>query len=216
MPLPAATPGTTMPPRPAATSQEVIVQVIVSARHSEVSEADRTLVEEKLSRLGGKFLNMDRAEVHFFKERNPRIADNEVCEITMAGHGHHVRCKSNGPDPLTAVDLTIAKLENKLHKLKTKLSTHRKGGEAGRASRTIGDLDTVEERDGRVDAEQLLADYRIVKTKTVEIFSLTPVDAAMRMDLLGHSFYFFTNADTNRSAIVYRRDDGDIGLIDAG
>ena len=115
--------------------QEVNVQINVSARHTEVAKRDRDLIIEKLSRLGGKFLEMDRAEVHFFQERNPRIHDKECCEITLEGHGHHIRCKAGGPDHLTAVDRAIEKLENKLHKLKTKLSTHRTHRDVTRAKR---------------------------------------------------------------------------------
>ena len=57
-------------------------------------------------------------------------------------------------------------------------------------------------------------EYRIVKTKKVEKLTLFPLEAALRMDLLSHPFYFFTNTETGRAAVVYRRDDGDIGLID--
>ena len=57
---------------------------------------------------------------------------------------------------------------------------------------------------------------RIVKIKTVERLVLNAVDAAERMDLVDHPFYFFTNIETGRAAVVYRREDGDIGLIDEG
>lgn len=205
------------------------MQVNVSARHTDVAKADRELIVEKLSRLGAKFLEMDRAEVHFSEERNPRIHDKECCEITLEGHGHHIRCKSNGPDHLTAVDRAIEKLENKLHKLKTKLSSHRTHRDVTRAKQWANastDLpdELVREVVGGADGEtaeaehtavaELVSEYRIVKTKTVENLELSPLDAAIRMDLVGHSFYFFTNADTGGPAVVYRRDDGDIGLID--
>lgn len=216
------------------------MQVNVSARHTEVAKGDRDLIVEKLSRLGGKFLEMDRAEVHFFQERNPRIHDKECCEITLEGHGHHIRCKSNGPDHLTAVDRAIEKLENKLHKLKTKLSTYRTHRDVTRAKQwatastdlpedlvrevvsangvapTVEAVDVLEYVEASSEATELVDSYRIVKTKKVENMLLTPIDAAMRMDLVGHSFYFFTNVETGGPAVVYRRDDGDIGLIDEG
>jgi len=213
------------------------VQINVSARHTDVAKRDRDLIVEKLSRLGGKFLEMDRAEVHFFQERNPRIHDKECCEITLEGHGHHIRCKSNGPDHLTAVDRAIEKLENKLHKLKTKLSTYRTHRDVTRAKQwanastdlpdslidevvsSNGTAPTAVVEDAHVEdaaVQEFVESYRIVKTKTVENMVLTPLDAAMRMDLVGHSFYFFTNAETGGPAVVYRRDDGDIGLIDEG
>ena len=62
--------------------------------------------------------------------------------------------------------------------------------------------------------DEMVDGYRIVKSKTVEKLTLSPYDAAERMELVGHSFYFFTNSSTGRAAVVYRRDDGDIGLID--
>ena len=55
---------------------------------------------------------------------------------------------------------------------------------------------------------------RIVKTKAFQIKPMTPEEAILQMDLMSHDFFFFTNADTERAAVVYRRDDGDVGLID--
>ena len=55
---------------------------------------------------------------------------------------------------------------------------------------------------------------RIVKVKRFAPIGMTADEAAQRMDLLGHGFFFFTNLDTRRAAVVYRREDGDIGLID--
>lgn len=202
------------------------MHIKVSARHTEVAAKDRDLIIEKITRLGGKFLDMDRADVHFFEERNPRIADKEVCEVTMVGHGHHVRVKAGGPDHLTAIDRAIEKLENQLHKLKTKLSTHRTHRDVTRAKlyRTAStelpaDLLVEPELDevlvaASAEAEELVTSVRIVKAKKVEQMELTPLDAAMRMDLVGHDFYFFTNTETGQPAVVYRREDGDIGLID--
>ena len=57
--------------------------------------------------------------------------------------------------------------------------------------------------------------YRIVKTKRFDMKPMTPEEAALQMDLLGHDFYFFNNAETGRTAVVYRRSEGDVGLIDA-
>ena len=53
-----------------------------------------------------------------------------------------------------------------------------------------------------------------MKSKRFALFPMTAEEAAERMDLLGHGFFFFTNAETKRAAVVYRRDDGDVGLID--
>ncbi len=200
------------------------MQVRVSTRHTEIAPRDHDLIVEKLTRVGGKFLPMDRADIHFSEEQNPRIRDKEVCEITMEGHGHHVRCRAGGPDHLTATDRAIAKLENNLRKLKSKLDSHRNHRDPTRARlRSTATTEVPPELIEEVVAapvEDLAMEeefpFRIVKTKRVERLELTPIDAAMRMDLVDHNFYFFTNIDTQQAAVVYRRDDGDIGLIDQG
>lgn len=103
------------------------MDITVSARHIEISTALRAAAEEKIGRLSRFLDGLLRAEVHFSEERNPRIADKkEVCEVSMEGGGHHVRCKVAATDPFAAIDLAVSKLEQQLHKLKTKkvLRTH--------------------------------------------------------------------------------------------
>jgi putative sigma-54 modulation protein len=171
---------------------------------------------------------MDRAEVHFSEHKNPRIVEKEICEVTLEVHGHHVRCKVAAPDGFVAVDRAVEKLEHQLHKLKTKLKRRHKGN--GRpsappdlaplerlktatppAGRLDGDADTDS---GTLDDRASGGGLRIVKSKRFASVPMTPEDAVQRMDLLGHGFFFFTNLDTHRAAVVYRRDDGDVGLID--
>ena len=182
------------------------MEITVSSRHTEVSELLRESTVEKIGRLGRFLEGMDRAEVHFSEEHTRRVADKEVCEVTLVGHGHHVRCKVSAPDGFAAVDLAVEKLEHQLHKLKTKLlkRTHANGKKLngnGAAPTPAAD-------------EEPVARPRIVKTKAFQIKPMTPEEAILQMDLMGHDFFFFTNADTERAAVVYRRDDGDVGLID--
>ena len=181
------------------------MEITVSSRHTEVSELLRESTVEKIGRLGRFLEGMDRAEVHFSEEHTRRVADKEVCEVTLVGHGHHVRCKVSAPDGFAAVDLAVEKLEHQLHKLKTKLMkrTHANG----RRANGNGAAPTAEDEDVPVRP-------RIVKTKAFQIKPMTPEEAILQMDLMGHDFFFFTNADTERAAVVYRRDDGDVGLID--
>jgi len=194
------------------------VQVTVSRRHTEVSDALRVMAEEKIGRLDRFVEGLDYAEVHFSEHKNPRISDKEVCEVTIEGHGHHVRCKVQAPDGFQAVDKAYEKLEHQLHKLKTKLSRRNHG--RPKAHKKVDALGAVavafpeEEVGGPVDDEQVDALPQIVKSKRFAIHPMSADEAAERMELLGHGFFFFTNAKTSRSAVVYRRDDGNVGLID--
>jgi putative sigma-54 modulation protein len=195
------------------------VQVTVSSRHTDVPDNLRLVAEEKIGRLDRFLDGMDRAEVHFSQERNPRIAEREICEVTLEGHGHYVRCKVHAPDGFVAIDRAVAKLEHQLHKLKTKLQRQKKGGGrrsvAPPADALLSDtlvLDAPEEE--AAAAAEAPAIPKIVKVKRFAPMGMTADEAAQRMDLLGHGFFFFTNLDTGRAAVVYRREDGDIGLID--
>jgi putative sigma-54 modulation protein len=180
------------------------MQVTISHRKAEFSPRLEEVTREKIGRLDKYLDGMERADVRFTEEKNPRLADKrEVCEVTMVGHGHTVRCKVAAPDGFTAVDLAVDKLEHQLHKLKTKLVRRNHGGvKAPRANGAAG----------AAGAE--IEEARIVRTKSFVIEPIDPLEAASQMDLLGHDFFFFTNAATGRSAVLYRRADGDYGLID--
>jgi putative sigma-54 modulation protein len=184
------------------------MDVSIRGRNVELSDALRSAAEEKVNRLSRFIDGIDHVEIHFYEERNPRIAQRDVCEVTFKSHGHHLRAKATATDPLAAVDGAMAKLEHQIEKLKGKL--------IGRSHpRRHGSVNSVAEQQS--DEEEIEpGQARIVKTKSFSIKPMTPEEAALQMDLLGHDFYFFTNSDTEQAAVVYRRDDGDVGLIDAG
>ena len=201
------------------------MQVTVSRRNTDVSDQLRSMAEEKIGRLSRFLDGLDHAEVHFWEHKNPRIADKEVCEVTIEGRGHHVRCKVQATDGFQAVDKAYDKLEQQLLKLKTKLNNRNHG--APKAHKGVGALGAAvtaaevqaagaaeadaESTDAGGDAD---VELRIVKSKRFAMFPMSAEEAVERMELLGHGFFFFTNAETSRAAVVYRRDDGQVGLID--
>ena len=181
------------------------MDITVSSRHADVSPALRSAVADKIGRLDRFLDGMERADVHFSEERNRRIAAREVCEVTLEGHGHHVRAKVAAPDQFAAVDLAVAKLEHQLTRLKTKLVRRNHGSRVsanGKAAAAVAEVSTES------------GEPRIVKVKRFAMKPMPPDEAALQMDLLGHSFFFFSNATTGKAAVVYRRADGDVGLID--
>ncbi len=101
----------------------------------------------------------------------------------------------------------VDKLEHQIEKLKSRLIS-RSHPKRHQLDSGVPEVDeSVEQLEG--------GPPRIVKTKQFDIKPMTPEEAALQMDVLGHDFYFFTNADTGVAAVVYRRNDGDVGLIDA-
>jgi len=183
------------------------MDVRLSAKRTEVTPRLEKYVTDKVQRLDRFVAGLDHSDIHFVEEVNPRIANRVTCEITVEGHGHHVRAKHTAPDPFAAVDGTVDKLERQLRKLKTRLIRrwHSSGDKQVLVDAGIPDADA--------EAEPA-APPKIVKSKKFHIASMTPEEAVLELELVNHDFYFFHNSETMRAAIVYRRKDGDFGLID--
>ena len=186
------------------------MDVTIRSRKVDVPRSVRKAAEQKVSRLARFLDGMDHADVLFSEEKNPRITEREVCEVTMAGHGHQVRAKATGADHATAVDRVVEKLEHRLERLKGKLvgrsHPRRHAGSSPRSNSHMVEEPAEDDDEGP----------RIVKTKRFSIKPMSPEEAVLQMDLLGHDFFFFTNAESHKAAVVYRRDDGHLGLIEAG
>lgn len=128
------------------------MDVSISSRHLTVTPKLEEAIRTKIGHLDRFLPELDTATVHLDEARNPRITNREVCEVTLSGHGHRLRCKVQAPDPLTAVDRAEAKLERQIRKLRTKLQKRHHGrgdtirnprrrsrGAMGRGGRSAGD-----------------------------------------------------------------------------
>ncbi|MDA8080229.1 MAG: ribosome-associated translation inhibitor RaiA [Actinomycetota bacterium] len=177
------------------------MQIAFRSRNVSIGSGQRERMEERLSHLA-KFLDgIEKAEISLYEEKNPRIAEREVCEVSMHGHGHVVRAKGSGFEVMEAFDKVVEKLEHRLEKLKGKLILRTQPHHRS--------------ENGKATANGALTHRGPVKTKTFKIESMTPAEAILHMELLSHSFYFFTNEDTGSPAVVYERSDGSVGLIDS-
>jgi len=182
------------------------MQVNVSGRRTTVSEGLKNQAIDKIGRLDKYLSGLDMAEVHFWEERVASRDSREFCEVTLQGHGHHIRTKVSAPDGFTAIDLAVDKLERQLRKLKTKIN---------KQSKSRKKIELSDELVPETLLEVPPVEYNIVKNKKFELDSMRPNEAALQMDMLNHSFYMFSNSETGNTAVVYRRDDGDIGIIDS-
>lgn len=188
------------------------MEITILGRNMELSDPLRRAVEEKVGRLGRFLDGMDRAEVKLSEERNPRIAERERCEVTMAGHGHTVRVHAAASDPLAALDRAVGKLEHRLERLKGRLvgRSHPRRAEAKGRSNGRAEVGEADE-DGSIDA---VGEGRIVRTKRFDMKPMIPDEAVLQMEQLSHDFFFFTNAETGQPTVVYHRRHGGIGLIE--
>ncbi len=204
--------------RPIHPNKENHVQVVIRSRNIELNDRLKTLAEDKVTRVTKYFPAMEQAEITFFEEKNKRIAKHDVCEVTLHGHGHHIRAKATAVDPFAALDLVVDKLAHQLSKVKDKLVTRHHDRHHHYGKRTEQNKGGVAllEPDLTPPVEDPTPDEaRIVKVKQFVVTPLSADEAVLKMDLLQHDFFVFTNIDTGRAAVVYRRDDGHLGLIDA-
>jgi putative sigma-54 modulation protein len=186
------------------------MEIAISGHRVEVPEGLRDAAQEKVSRLDRFLDGMERAEVVFSEERNPRIADRDICEVAVHTHGHVVRARAAATDMLGALDLVVTKLEHRVTRLKGKLLARSHPRRPGQVH--SGGRDGAEPEDADQDED---SPAPIVRVSAFHIKPMTPEEAALEMDVLGQDFVFFTNAETERPAVVYHRTDGAVGLIDA-
>jgi putative sigma-54 modulation protein len=98
-----------------------VLEIAMACRHAEVPSRVKRSATAKLARLERFLDGLERAQVRFSEERNPRIPEREVCEVTLEGHGHVVRARASGEDMMTAVDRVVDKLEQRLVRRKERL-----------------------------------------------------------------------------------------------
>ncbi len=170
-----------------------ISQVI--GRNLEVTDAMRTYAEDKLSKLE-RFTDqvMDAKVVMSYAQGRPQPA---AVEVQLNVPNGIVRAEERGADTYAAVDLVIDKLERQLKRYK------------GRALARRQDELPQPEPEEQEDLEPA-----IVRVKRFVMRPMTPEDAAIQMDALGHDFFMFRNSATEEINVIYLRHDGDYGLLE--
>lgn len=178
------------------------MEVRVHSTHMTVSDDLRSLAEEKVAHAGRVFDGATFADVEFTEERNPRLADEKFkVEITASAASHIVRVEAAAFDDRAALEVGVDKLERQLRKLKGRLIARNRQPVEKHLN---APLPGSEEEDG----------LRIERVKQFIVKPMSPEEAALQMDLLGHNFYLFLNSDTDRYGVIYRRRGGTLGLIE--
>jgi len=177
----------------------------VKGKNVEVSEAIRDYAEEKLGRLERHLADPTQVELELAVEKNPSIADNQVAEVTVWTKGPVLRAKEASADMRASIDLLVDKVERQVSRYRDKRRRgHRPdNGRTAAPDRTQTDHKTNEEG-GPV----------IVKTKQFTLHPLSAEEAVEQLELVGHDFFVFRNAESDQINVVYRRNDGGYGLIE--
>jgi putative sigma-54 modulation protein len=175
----------------------------VKGRNLEISEQIRTYAEEKLGKLDRLVSDPTRVELELAVEKNPSIADNHVAEATVWTKGPVLRARETSADMKASIDQLVSKLERqvKRYREKRRVAPRRHARDGGVAAEAA----PVEVEEGATT---------IVKTKQFSVTPMSPEEAVLQLELVGHDFFVFRNAETETINVVYRRRDGDYGLIE--
>ncbi|MDH4140500.1 MAG: ribosome-associated translation inhibitor RaiA [Coriobacteriia bacterium] len=179
------------------------MRMIVKGRHMVVTDPIREYAEEKIGKIT-KILDGDHmtSEVELYVEKNPSIENSQVAEVTVWTKGPVIRAKEAAPDMFAAIDLASEKLERQFRKYKGKI-VDRHIGKHAEIPQPVASPVAPEE-----------PEPAIVKTKAVELKPMSTEEAVLQMELLGHDFFVFASSETEAVSVLYRRRDGDYGLIE--
>jgi putative sigma-54 modulation protein len=200
----------------------------IKGRNVTVTDALQDYAEEKILRVHKlmqerKIDEVTRVELELKVEKNPSIPEPCVSEATIFTRGPVIRAKERSTDMYASIDLVTDKLVRRVKKYHDKVhgknrKYHEKfAGAVAEAEEVTAAAAAVAVpvEDGLEGERATHGDNgRIVKTKQFALKPMSVVEATLQLELVGHDFFVFTNAETNRTNVVYRRDDGHFGLIE--
>ncbi len=168
----------------------------ITGRNIEVTQGLREAVEDKLGKLDRFFAPATEAVVRLSVQK-----DIQKIEVTIPVKGHIIRAEESSSDMYVSIDLVEEILERQLKKYKNKLIDKKQSAPSFSEAFLQEDASAEEE-------------IQIVKSKKFAVKPMDPEEACVQMELLGHNFYVFLNADTEEVNVVYKRKGGTYGLID--
>jgi putative sigma-54 modulation protein len=181
-------------------TKELGLEVKVHARGTALTDQFRQQVVDKVAH-AGRFLDGGAVDVEFSEEQNPRLHDARFrMELTTISHGRTLRIESTASTLEAALDLGVERFGRQLSRLKDRL--------VDRGRRSEARPNAVAPPAGEPEESQ------IVRVKQFVMKPMTAEEAALQMDMLGHDFFFFMNANSSRQCVLYRRKDGRLGLIE--
>jgi len=176
------------------------MQITTTFRHIDASEALKSYAEEKLSRVQKYIDEPISAQVFLTVEKIRHIA-----EITITAKGITIKASEETNDMYAAIDAVLDKIERQLRRYKEKIKAHKPSSEAQerKIKKSIVEAETLGQNEPV-----------IIKSKTFSIKPMSVEEAVMQMDLLHKDFLVFTDSATEDINVIYRRKDGNYGLIE--
>lgn len=172
----------------------------LSGRNIEITDAIRAYLERKMERLDRYFDRIVDAKVVLSLAESPHVERRARTEIQVNVPGGVIRAEESDPDLYTAIDRAVDLMERQLKRFKSRIEEGRR-------------LESVRLAAPVAVVEEVVAEPIIERVKTFTLKPMDPEDAALQMEALGHSFFVFRNAESETVNVIYRRNNGNYGLI---
>ncbi|MGQ9732462.1 MAG: ribosome hibernation-promoting factor, HPF/YfiA family [Candidatus Zipacnadales bacterium] len=182
------------------------MRIEFTGRNMTLPEAFEKYAEKKLARLNRLADCVGIVRLVVAEQRGRKDV-----EITADLDGTLIRAEFKGPDERTSFDAALEKLERQVRKFKDRFHRRRRGAQPRFEEETELSTELVDEALSDASEPNL---PRIARTKTVTLKPMAPEEAALQMELLGHDFFLFRNANTDLVSVVYRRHDDGYGLLE--
>jgi putative sigma-54 modulation protein len=192
------------------------MQLQVSGRNLDITEPIREYAERKLARIERHLTEDTRVDLELAIERNRSISANQHAELTVWTKGPVLRAHEYAEDMYAAIDLAVDKLDRQVRRYRER-RRHWRPHHQARDMEALLPLSAADEAASAAQAngaEQELPIPTIVKTKRFNMKPMHPDEAALQLELVGHEFYVFLNAESDAVAVIYRRRDGNLGVIE--
>lgn len=186
------------------------MRTTVKARNFELTDRLRGQIERKLHRLERVAHPDADATVELIVNASRASETSHVAEVSLVNNGTVLRSVAAGPSLIAALDILLDRLERQAVRARERPRSVRDRQEEEQQARATSDLAVA----GTVLDEEAPRGPSVVKIKRFDMTPMFEEDAIVRMDELGHAFFVFLNAETERIGVVYRRGDGNYGLID--
>lgn len=171
------------------------MRITISGKNLEITDSLRNQVNKKVSKLERFFGEDVEAQVTLSVE-----GYRHIVEVTIPFNGIVIRGEESTDNMYASIDMVIDKLESQIRKHRTRLGKRIKSG--------------AFKNDVSASPENEQKEPRIVRTKRFAVKPMSVEEATLQMELLGHSFFVFTNASSNEVNVLYKRKDGNYGLIE--
>ncbi len=173
------------------------MKIIITGKNIEVTEGLRERVTKKINKLDKFFTNETEAHVTLSVQRA-----RQIVEVTIPFNGIVLRAEESNEDMYSSIDRTVDLLERQIRKNRTRLERRLHAQDFSFENLKFTE-DVPEEKE-----------FKIVRSKRFAVKPMDIEEAVLQMNLLGHEFFMFFNADTKQVNVVYKRKDGNYGLIE--